>query len=126
MKYIIDAYAWIEYFEGSLAGKKIQEIIANNDVLTLSITVAEVISKVKRKGLNEQIAYHAITSNSRVIDISPESARDAGLIHAEVRKKTPNFGLVDSVLLAVAREQKLKIVTGDHHFALFKEVLLIR
>lgn len=126
MKYLIDAYAWIEYLEGSDAGKKIREIVAVNEVLTLSITLAEVISKVKRKGLDEQIAFNALMSNSVITHVSSSVARTGGLIHAEIRKSIPNFGLVDSLLLAVARENRIKIVTGDHHFAKFKEVLFIQ
>ena len=126
MKYLIDAYAGIEYLEGSDAGKRIREIVAMHEAITLSITVAEVISKVKRKGLDEKVAYDALMSNSVIIDFSSSTARSGGLIHAEIRKSVPNFGLVDSLLLAVARENKIKIVTGDHHFAGFKEAVFIQ
>ena len=125
MNYLIDAYAWIEYLEGSTAGSKVRKIIEENEAITLSITLAEVISKVKRKGLDENNAYQAITSNSIISDVTADVARSAGIFHAEIRKKVPNFGLVDSLLLAGARSKKIKVVTGDHHFKGFKETLFI-
>ena len=41
-KFVIDAYAWIEYLEGSEEGMKVSEIIEDdlNDVFTSSATVA--------------------------------------------------------------------------------------
>ena len=125
MRYLIDAYAWVEYLEGSTLGMKLRKIIQENELLSLSLTVAEVVSKVKRKCGNADIAYQALTANSRIISFSPENAREAGLLHAEVRKKVKNFGLVDSLLLVIARDLKVKIITGDHHFKEFKETIFL-
>ena len=126
MKYLIDAYAWIEYLEGSKLGEKVREImVGKDDLFSLSLTISEVISKVKRKNGNTDLAYKAITSNSKILNISPEIAKQAGLFHAEMRKKIENFGLVDSLLLALARELKAKILTGNHHFKNFKEAIFI-
>ena len=126
MKYIIDSYAWIEYLEGSKLGEKVREIILNNyELYSLNLTIAEVISKVKRKKGDSEIAFKAITSNSKILEITPEMAKNAGLFHAEIRQKIKNFGLVDSLLLIVARELKAKILTGDNHFKGFKEAVFI-
>ena len=35
-KIVIDAYAWIEYFEGSERGKKVKELLEKTIVLQLS------------------------------------------------------------------------------------------
>ena len=126
MKYLIDAYAWVEYLTGGRLGEKVRELIlSDNEIISLNITIAEVVSKIKRKKENAEIAYNAINSNSQIISITPEIAKEAGIIHAETREKIKNFGLVDALLLVIAREIKAKIITGDHHLKDFKEAIFI-
>ncbi len=92
MKYIIDAYGWIEYLNGSLAGEKISKILKeNHDIYSISMTISEVISKVKRKRGNIEIAYNSVISNSKIIEITPRIAKEAVLLHAEIRKEIENF-----------------------------------
>ena len=127
MKYIIDSYAWIEYLNGGKLGEKVRELIlSDNEIISLNIIIAEVVSKVKRKKGNIEIAYEAIKSNSKIIDINPEIAKKAGVLHAETRVEIENFGLVDALLVIVAREEKGKILTGDNHLKNFKEAIFIK
>ena len=66
-----------------------------------------------------------MTANSKIIDITSEMANDAGLFHAETRKKIKDFGLVDSLMLIAAHKLGAKILTGDAHFKGFREAILI-
>ncbi|MBI2448927.1 PIN domain-containing protein [Candidatus Pacearchaeota archaeon] len=126
MKYIIDAYGWIEYLNGSLAGEKINKILKeDHDIYSISMTISEVVSKVKRKKGNVDVAYNSIISNSKIIEITPKIAKEAGLLHAETRKEIENFGLVDAILIIIARHANAKILTNDFHFKNFKETILI-
>jgi predicted nucleic acid-binding protein len=108
-KHVIDAYAWIEYLDGSEAGKKVASIIENDDELyTCAITLGEVVSKVARKGKDAKIAYDVLLSNSQIISVDEELSLQAGLIHCEMRKTIKDFGLADAYILAAARKLKLK------------------
>ncbi|RLI27238.1 hypothetical protein DRO58_04625 [Candidatus Bathyarchaeota archaeon] len=124
-RYIIDAYAWIEYFIGSDAGKKVKEVLEDGscEVYTCTVTVAEIVSKVAREGRNPEVAYDILLSNSNIIDADHELSKDAGILHAEVRKTVKDFGLADAYVLASARRLKAKILTGDPHFRGFKEAV---
>jgi predicted nucleic acid-binding protein len=125
-KHVIDAYAWIEYLDGSDSGKKVASIIESNDeVYTCAITLGEVVSKVARKGKDAKIAYDVLVSNSQIISVDEELSLHAGLIHCEMRKTINDFGLADAYILAAARKLKSKIVTGDPHFQEVKEVIMI-
>lgn len=127
MRYIIDAYAWVEYLEGSKLGEKVRDVISSeNEIFSLNLTIAEVVSKVKRKKGNSDVAFNAIKTNSRILEITPEIAKKAGLFHAEIREKIKNFGLVDALILMLARELKAKILTGDEHFREFKEAIFVK
>ena len=127
MRYLVDSYAWIEYLDGTSNGLKVKEILTkNNEIYTLSLTIAEIISRTKRMEKDVDIAYKAITLNSKIIQINQENAKKAGLFHAEIRKKIKDFGLVDSLILVVAKDLNARIVTGDKHFRGMKSILFIK
>ena len=64
-------------------------------------------------------------NNSKVVGLTPEIAMNAGLLHADMKKKIRNFGLADSIILATARKLRAKVVTGDSHFKGFKETVFL-
>jgi len=127
-KYVIDAYAWIEYLIGSKDGEKVKSILEdeNNEIYTCAVTVAEVISKTAREGGNLETAYDIITSNSQVINIDEEISKETGVLHSEMRKTKRDFGLADAYVLAIARRIKSKVLTGDLHFKGVREAILIK
>ncbi len=125
-KHVIDAYAWIEYLDGSNSGKKVVSILEkNDDVYTCAITLAEVVSKVARMGKDAKLAYDVLLSNSQIITVDEELSLQAALIHCEMRKTSKDFGLADAYVLATARKLKSKILTGDPHFQEVKEAIMI-
>lgn len=125
-KHVIDAYAWIEYLDGSASGKKVVSLLENNDeVYTCAITLGEVVSKVARMGKDAKVAYDVLLSNSQIITVDEELSLQAGLIHCDMRKTQKDFGLADAYILATARKLKSKILTGDPHFKGVKEAIMI-
>jgi predicted nucleic acid-binding protein len=126
-KYVIDAYAWIEYLDGSEAGRQVSALLEKADeTYTCAMTIAEVISKVARKGKNVQVAYDVLLSNSRIVDVDEELSLQAGMLHFEMRKTLKDFGLADAYVLATARKLKSKVLTGDAHFKSVKEAVLVK
>ena len=126
MKILIDSSAWIEYLEGSTKGEKVREIFSgDNELYVLNFIISEVISKIKRKNMNEELAYRAIITNSKVLNLTPRIAKNAGLLHAEMKKKIKDFGLADALILATAREMNMKVLTEDKHFKKFKEAVFL-
>ncbi len=125
-KHTIDAYAWIEYLNGSTKGKKVAQILEdNNEIYTCTITIGEIISKITRMNQDPKPAYDVLLSNSQIITADEELSYQAGLIHSEMRKTQKDFGLADAYILATARKLKTKILTGDPHFHDIKEAILI-
>jgi len=125
--YVIDAYAWIEYFEGSEEGEKVKEIIEDrkNEIFTCSVTVSEIISKFIRSGKDKDIAVKAIRAFSKIISADDEICIRTGQLHAEIKRKIKDFGLADAFVLATSNKFGAKILTGDSHFKDFKEAILI-
>ena len=92
---------------------------------TDSVTVAEVISKFTREGLDIEGPYKAITTSSRVVSLTDADARDAGVLHAGVKKNRANFSLGDAVVLNLARKTKTKVLTGDPDFRGLEEAEML-
>ncbi len=125
-KHIIDAYAWIEYLDGSRKGKKVASIFEDdNEIYTCAITLGEVVSKVARMGKDAEVAYDLIVSNSQIISVGEELSLQVGLAHCEIRKTQKDFGLADAYILAVARKLKAKILTSDPHFKDIKDAVML-
>lgn len=127
-KYIVDAWAWIEYFRGSEHGAKLTDILEDpaTEVYTCAITVAEVISKTAKEGQDIEAAYDMLLSNSQVIKIDDQIAKQAGLLHFKMRQTRKDFGIADAFILAAATELEAKIITGDPHFKGLKNAILIK
>ena len=126
MKFLIDSSAWIEYLEGSSKGEKVSEILKeDNEIITLPINTAEVISYVKRKEGNADSAYNIIIKNSRQFNPTPKISKEAGLLHAEEKSKNSSFSLADAFMISSAKSLSAKLVTKDLHFKSFKEVILL-
>ncbi|MFH1325589.1 MAG: PIN domain-containing protein [archaeon] len=126
MKYLIDSSCWIEYLEGSKSGEKINEILKREEIFVLPINIAEVVSKVKRKKHDFELAYKSIVSNASIISITPKISKDAGILHADMKSKKPNFGLADAFIITAARIISAKLLTKDEHFRGFKEAVFIK
>jgi len=126
-RYVVDSYAWIEYLDGTEIGRKVSDLIKENEeIFSCVLTIAEVVSKAARKGKDVKIAYDVLTSNSKIINADEELSLQAGLLHYEMRKTVKDFGLADAYILATARKLKTKILTGDMHFKNVKEAVLIK
>ena len=126
-KIVIDAYAWIEYLEGSEKGVKVTEMLedTSNELFTSSTTVAEVVSKFLKKDKDIKIASTAMSTLSSIIVINKEISILAGHIHFEAKKKNKDFGMLDAFVAATARKIGAKILTGDTDFRGFKEAVFI-
>jgi len=115
MPYIVDTYAWIEYFRGTSKGMRIKDKIDAGDNITPTIVLAELKRKFvewRRQDFEDKLAF--IQENSQIVGLDEELAIMAGEIRAQ--KSVPNMGLVDCILLALARKFNMKVLTGDKHF----------
>ncbi|MBI2498949.1 PIN domain-containing protein [Candidatus Woesearchaeota archaeon] len=126
-KYVIDTYAWVEYFIGSEKGERVKQFVetSENEIFTSIVTIAEITSITKRENRDAEQIYLKIIDLSTVYGLDKEFSKEGGLLHAEIKKKIKDFGLIDAFILLTARKLNAKVITGDKHFKGFKEAILI-
>ena len=133
-KYVIDSYAWIEYFRGTSAGAKAKQYIEEEESATPTIVIAELSRKLLKEveagretpeGREARLRF--IKVSTIIVNLTEKIATLAGEIDVERRRKVKGWGLADSIVLATARKSKAKVITGDEHFRdLADEVILIK
>jgi len=132
-RYVIDAYAWIEYFRASTAGEVAKKYIESGDSATPTIVVAEVSRKLLKEievgnetveGRLKRLEF--IRASSRIVDLDFEIAAEAGEIDVDMKRRVKGWGLADSIILCTARSVEGRIVTGDEHFRELEEAITIK
>jgi predicted nucleic acid-binding protein len=132
-EYVIDTYAWIEYFKGTTVGQVAKHYLEGNSSATPSIVILELERSLLRDiaegnetkdGARKKTEY--VKSVSTIIDLTYESSIKAAQTDQEMRKKIKNWGMADSIVLATARNLNAKVVTGDEHFRGLADAVLIK
>jgi len=125
-EFVIDSYAWIEYFRGTESGKKVRSFVEGDSSATSVLTLAELREKYLREKwstFSEDVAY--ITSRSSLTLIDREIATLAGEINHRQKAEKKGWGMADSLILATARVSSAKVVTGDRHFEGLADAIII-
>ncbi len=123
-EYVIDSYAWMEYFLGSKEGSVAREYIELKECATSSMTLAELNEKYKRENKDFEKDFNFIIATTKIIDVSTAIALEAGNINYENKKKIKNWGMADSIIMATAKILNAKVVTGDSHFSNLDAVMI--
>jgi predicted nucleic acid-binding protein len=129
MKYVIDSYAWIEYFMGTKAGEKVKPIIEGmEEKITPTICLAEVYAKTL-KVENQELAEKQrifIKEKSALAPLDESSAVESAKVQTKMKKEIDGWGLADSIVYATGLIKKAEVVTGDEHFKKLKSVVFIK
>jgi predicted nucleic acid-binding protein len=122
--FVVDSYAWIEYFRGSESGRKVKRLVEGGNSATPAIVVTELSSKLVRDirvgaetddGRKQRLDF--VRSTTPVVVMDGDMAVLAGEVDAKRKEKVRDWGLADSIVLTTARSVGAKVVTGDRHFA---------
>ena len=124
--YVIDTYAWVEYFRKSPLADKVENILEAGDCFTPAIVVAELKTKFLRDNLDFSQALNFIEARTPIASLNKTLAVSAGEINFKRKSTNQHWGLADSIVLAAARELNAKVVTGDEDFRdLADEVVML-
>lgn len=127
MLYIVDTYAWIEYFIGSKKGEILRKLLLDgkNQFLTVECCLAEIMGWTLINNQDFDKLFKVIRGNSRIIQLTEHDWIDSGKERFGQRKLQKDFGLIDAAILVKQKEFNCKLVSGDKHFKNLEKVVFI-
>lgn len=116
--YLIDTFAWVEYFRGTEKGGMLRNLLNNskNEFITIECCIAELKMWTIKSKINFQAIFEVVQANSTLCPIILEDWLNAAEIREEMRKTRKKFGLIDALLLSKQKQDKCKLISGDPHF----------
>ena len=108
--FVIDSFAWFEYFSGSRARETARAPIEGGNGITPTIVIAELAEKYAREKVHFVDDLKFIADQIPDCSLDSNIAERAGIINYERKRKVNRWGLADSIVLATARAQG----KGDH------------
>jgi len=134
VKIVVDSYAWVEIFLGSEKGQFASQSIQDAEqVITPEIVLAEISRKYFREGAKEQLIRSrlaTISQSSELSQLDETIAIESGKAYLEIsekarKSKSRKPGLFDAIVLATARINKARVLTGDLHFRDIPETIML-
>ena len=134
VKIVADAYAWIELFSGTRNGEFAKARMEEAEtVITPDSVLAEVARKYLREGMKEETTRQRLSTileASEPAFVDDDIAIEAGKAYFQLEKRAKASGLenpslFDALVLAVARRNDGKVLTGDAHFKGLPETIWI-
>lgn len=123
---IFDTSAWVEYFIGSLKGKKIKAILESGEkIATPIIVLIELSCKAHKENINFSGQMDFIKQNSVVLNLNEEMVSIIGKTYVELKKGNGKIGLADAIIASMAKMQNANLVTCDFDFKDLSGVKLI-
>ena len=128
MVYIIDSYAWVEYFIGSKKGEALKKLFGDeaNKFLTIECCLVEILGWTLKNNKDFNQILTIIKANSKICIITEHNWINAGKERFEQKKIQKNFGLIDAIILTKQKEFGCRIITGDKHFKNMRDVFFLR
>lgn len=123
MTVLIDSWTWIEYWRGGVHSERAAEYIEGSETSVLSaVNLVEIFFWVLRHYDEKRAVEKRETLRRRcfLIPLDETIAVDA----AKTRRNL-KLSLADSIILATARAQDAKLVTGDKDFKSLPDILYI-
>ncbi len=114
--YLIDSYAWVEYYLGSEKGVKIKDIIETKNIVTSILAIAELSDKFARENGDFNTLFQFINSRSKILPLTIKIALNSGKFKSKMRKRFKQFGLTDAIIYLTAKINNSKLLTDDIHF----------
>lgn len=110
---VVDSSGWLEYFaDGPNAGKFASTIQSTRELVVPSLSIYEVFKRVlQQRSEIEALRAVALMQQGRVIDLNFKTALSAAKLSVDL-----GLPMVDSIMLATAREYQATLWTQDADF----------
>ena len=128
LQYILDTYAWVEYFSGTKKGEVVRKLFddTKNEFLSIECSISELRGWSIREKKDFGKLYGIVKANSQIETVDLQDWLKAAEIKSEMRRTMSDFGLIDAILVAKQKRYECKVVSGDPHFENLKDVVYLK
>ena len=113
---LLDTSAWVEFFIGSVKGKRVKEVLDKDDCYTSIVSLAEVANWALKENIEVLSLVNTIKQLSNIIGLDEDITVLAGKLNFERKKVNKKWGMLDSFIFASGSIYELKILTKDNDF----------
>jgi predicted nucleic acid-binding protein len=116
---VLDSWAWWEILRGTPTGVRLSRKYVDHKVAHSSaISLGELVAKLASLGHEKdaELAARAIRARSEVHPVSSEPAEEGGMLRARLRRVDAHASLADGIVLALARQLGIHLVSADPVF----------
>lgn len=118
---LFDTWAWWEYLHQTSTGASLRRRFVEGDrfrLHTSAITLGEIGARLAADGTGDRVssACGSIRRMSRVWDVTPDIAQEAGPARARLREGDRSASLADAIVFVTARRAGASIVSADPAF----------
>ncbi len=122
---LLDTSAWIEFFIGSIKGKRVKEVLYKDDCYTSIVSLAEVTNWALKEDREVLSLVNTVEHLSNLIELDKDITILAGKLNFERKKINKKWGMLDSFILASGAIYGLKILTKDNDFKDISDVEIL-
>ena len=121
--YVLDTYVGAEVFDGTDKGRRVRQIIEQEQgkIGTSVVALAEFSDKCAREGYDVEKFVSFIEAKSSILQLSRDIALKSGKLKAALRKISKNVSLADSIHFQTAKEFGAVFITGNPDFQHLKQ-----
>lgn len=120
MRILLDSYAWIELFKGTIEGSRVKRLMEANagEVYTTAANYYEVYYSMEEDFGGEIRAkcMASVKASSQMLSIDAKTAEEAAILRLRA-----GLSAVDAFTLAAGKALGAKVVTGDPHLTKFSQ-----
>ncbi|MEK6968035.1 MAG: PIN domain-containing protein [Nanoarchaeota archaeon] len=127
--FVIDTYALIEWFvQGNENYRKFFEEIDRKGGFITELTILEFYHRVYHIAGKEKAddSLDIVIGSNKIIDLNLELIKQAAVFRSEMLKKRKQLSYADCVNYMVAKNLKVKLLTGDNDFKELENVEFVK
>ncbi len=122
---LFDTYAWVELFNDTPTGRKVEQLMNSSQNCTSMVSLAELTNWSLKNGFEPDKIISKLKEHSAILPVEEKIAILAGEFYFEYRKQIRDWGMIDSIIYATSLVYGLKVVTGDKHFSDLPNALML-
>ena len=110
-KIFVDSSVWLEILDGSAKGQKARDFLIPREILTSSISVAEVERVLIRNNMASKLDFVRTIMEGCIVDVGSGIARKAAALSVEKK-----LGLADALIAASSESERATLYSCDPDF----------